>query len=41
MIYVTESSQHNDNIFAKETSDILTLEITKELVAYLKIKLDN
>lgn len=41
MIYVTESTEHNMNIFDSSTNDILELEITKELVDFLKMKINN
>lgn len=41
MIYVTESSQHNDNIFDKDSSDLLKFEITKELIDFLEMKINN
>jgi len=41
MIYVTESTEHNMNIFDASTNDILQLEITKELVDFMKMKISN
>ena len=40
-LYVTEDIQHNSSIFNEETNDILNLEINKQLLDFLKIRIDN
>lgn len=40
-LYVTEDFQHNQTIFDKETSDLLAFDIHKELLDFLKIKIQN
>lgn len=41
LIYITWDDRHNKWIFNKETNDILSLEINKELLVFLKVKIQN
>ncbi len=41
LLYITEDKQHNESVFDSESNYILNLDINKELVKYLKIKIDN
>lgn len=41
LIYITSETQHNKSIFSEEVNDFLNIEITPELLEYLKVKISN
>jgi hypothetical protein len=41
IMYVTEDVAHNNSIFSDESNDILTIDINKEFLNFLRIKIDN